>query len=298
MEAQNIYGIDRSGSLSDRGIEFMKSNDYMSNIVFILALIVIFIIIFNMVVGYFTYLLSPHNSPHLIDGMIDAKDSEMRITQDPNNSNSKTILPSSNQDEGIEFTWSFWVYLDNLDYRRGELKNIFVKGDNMYTQNNNSEDLELYGEINNVINGPGVYLTPHDNKLMFVFNTFENVIEKFEVDNIPMNKWLNVMIRCKGKTIDIFFNSVLTKRFKLQSLPKQNHNDVYIGKDGGFAGYLSNLWYYNYALGTREIANVYNKGANTNLLNDKAKLAANSKESSSILNEHSQNYLSFRWAIG
>ena len=36
------------------------------------------------------------------------------ISQDPQKSNSVTILRSNNEDSGMEFTWSVWLYIINL----------------------------------------------------------------------------------------------------------------------------------------------------------------------------------------
>ena len=32
-------------------------------------------------------------------------------------------------------------------------------------------------------------------------NTFSNVIEEVEIDDIPLNKWMNVVLRCKGRNM-------------------------------------------------------------------------------------------------
>lgn len=300
MESTNIYGIKPQSSFSKSANDFIQSNDMVGNVIFILGLLVIGIIIFNIIMKTFLYILLPTNSPHLIDGMVDTKDSETKIIQDPKKNASKTILISNNEDRGLEFTWSFWVYIDDLDYRRGELKNVFVKGDNIYKNSRdankyNSNDDYLDEELNNNINSPGVYLTPYDNKLLFVFNTFESLVEKFEIGNIPMNKWVNMIIRCENKTIDVFLNSTFTKRHILNSLPRQNYNNVYIGKNGGFAGFVSNLWYFNHALGTQEISNIYKGGANTNLLNDNTKKASNADPNPGLMSNYKLHWLSFRW---
>ena len=90
-------------------------------------------------------------------------------------------------------------------------------------------------------------------------------------------------------------NASFVKRHKLSSLPKQNYNNVYIGKNKGFSGYVSNLWYYNYGLGTREISNIYRDGANTKLLNANS-LGVNAQYSEKGLFGHFKtNFLSFRW---
>lgn len=301
MESTNIYGIKQETNLSKNASEFIRSNDMVSNLIFILILLVVGIIIFNICMKIFLNRLLPNNNPHLIDGMVDTKDSEMKIVQDPKKSSSKTIMVSNNEDKGLEFTWSFWIYIDELDYRRGELKNVFVKGDNIYKTGNDVNEYDIDDndyvdeELNNTINSPGVYLTPYDNRLLFVFNTFDSVIEKFEVGNIPMNKWVNIIIRAENRTIDLFINSAFSKRHVLSGLPRQNYNNVYIGKNGGFAGFVSNLWYYNYALGTQEITNIYRKGANTNLINNKSTKASGSESASSSSGSFKNNWLSFRW---
>ena len=43
-------------------------------------------------------------------------------------------------------------------------------------------------------------------------------------------------------------------------VPKQNYGDVFVGLNGGFDGNVSNLWYYDYALGTAEIQRIVNSG--------------------------------------
>lgn len=294
MEAQNVYGIKKS--MSQQASEFVSSNDMVTNVIFILILLVVGVLLFNYILSLILHFKNPNNSPHLIDGMVDTKDAEMKIMQNPHDSSAKTILISENEDKGLEFSWSFWIYVEDLDYRRGELKNVFVKGDNIYQLQKNEDGTPVeIDEINNTINSPGVYLTPHDNRLLFVFNTYDRVIEKFEVDNIPMKKWVNVVMRCENRTIDIFMNTSFVKRYKLSSLPRQNYNNVYIGKNKGFSGYVSNLWYFNYGLGTREISNIYRDGANTTLLNKKQNSLTSQFSQKGILGSFKMNFLSFRW---
>ena len=68
----------------------------------------------------------------------------------------------------------------------------------------------------------------------------------------------------------------------LHGVPKQNYGNVYVGMNGGFSGNISNLWYYDYALGIAEIQRIVQKGPNTKLL-------------SSSFSSKNPNYLSLRW---
>ena len=50
------------------------------------------------------------------------------IPQDPATPGAIPILRSRNQPEGIEFTWSVWMLIDDLTYRQEQYKHVFHKG--------------------------------------------------------------------------------------------------------------------------------------------------------------------------
>ena len=116
-----------------------------------------------------------------------------------------------------------------------------------------------------------------------MMNTFNVINERITIPNIPLNKWLNVIIRCENTNLDIYINGFVAKSHVLSGVPKQNYGDVYLGMNGGFSGYISNLWYYNYALGVSAIQKIVQKGPNTTLVGSGGKMGKNN------------NYLSLRW---
>jgi hypothetical protein len=63
--------------------------------------------------------------------------------------------------------------------------------------------------------------------------------------------------------LDVYINGTITRSITLNGVPKQNNGDVYVAQNGGFQGNISNLWYYNYALGTADIQNIVARGPNT-----------------------------------
>jgi Na+/proline symporter len=85
--------------------------------------------------------------------------------------------------------------------------------------------------------------------------------------------------------LDVYINGVITKSTELIGVPKQNYGDVYVAMNGGFSGYISNLWYYNYALGTTAIQNIVQRGPNTKMAD----------ASATALAKKDTNYLSLRW---
>lgn len=252
--------------------EFLQSNSIIAKVSFLFLILFLFVILLRLGMSFVGWLLSSSNSPKLINGMIDAK--QMIIfPQDPAVSNSATIYRSVNATDGIEFTWSVWIFIDNLQYLAGQYRHIFHKGNNQ---------LDSTGK-NFPNNAPGLYLSPNTNSLVVIMNSYNEINEEITIPNIPLNKWVNVIIRCQNNKLNVYINGTITRSIELVGVPKQNYGDVFVSMNGGYDGFLSNLWYYNYALGTAKINQITNAGPNTKIVG-----------SNGIDNKMSK-YLSLRW---
>jgi len=252
--------------------EFLQSNSLVAKLAFLLLVIFGFMILLRVGITLVTWIFNPADSPHLMDGMIDAKQMVI-FTQDPSSNGSVTIHRSVNATDGIEFTWSVWIYIDNFQYQEGKYKHIFHKG---------NSNLESSG-LNFPNNAPGLYIAPNTNALVVMMNTFNVINEEVVIPDIPLNKWVNVIIRCQNKTLDVYINGTITRSVHLIGVPKQNYGDVFVAMNGGFDGNISNLWYYSYALGTSEIQKIAKNGPNTDMIN------------SGAMDLKNPNYLSLRW---
>ena len=264
----NSFSTSKGTSNSD----FLNSNSLVAKFIFLLIVIFGFIVLLKFGLTIISYFLNSNTSPKLINGMVDAKQSII-FQQDPGDKGAVTIFRSVNGPKGIEFTWSVWIYINNLQYSEGQYKNIFYKGNSNLGENG----------LNFPNNAPGLYIAPNSNNLVVMMNTFNEIKEEIMIPDIPMNKWVNVIIRCQNKTMDVFINGTITRSLELMGVPKQNYGNVYVGMNGGFDGYISNLWYYNYALGTLAIQNLVKGGPNTKMLG------------SNGMNIKDSNYLSLRW---
>jgi hypothetical protein len=252
--------------------EFLESNSLVAKFAFLLLVIFGFVILLRVGISVLAYFLKPNESPHLIDGMVDAK--QMIIfTQDPSSNGAVTIYRSVNATDGLEFTWSTWIFIDNLQTNAGKYKHIFSKGNSNLSENGMIQPN----------NAPGLYIAPNTNALVVVMNTFNVINEEVIIPDIPLNKWVNVIIRCENTTMDVYINGTIARSINLVGVPKQNYGDVYVGMNGGFDGYISNLWYYNYALGTAAIQKISNNGPNTKMIGGNGML------------DRMFNYLSIRW---
>jgi hypothetical protein len=260
---------------TNRGTTFFDSNNLVAKFAFLLVVIFGFIILLKFGISIIAYFMSPRQSPHLIDGMVDAKNSLVFSQDASGNNNSVTIYRSVNKRDGLEFTWSVWVYINTLQYLQGQYKTIFYKGNSNLATDGNG--------LNFPNNAPGLYIDPDKNDLIVIMNTFDVINEEIRIPNIPLNKWMNVIIRCQNKTLDVYVNGTIARSLELTSVPKQNYGDVYVGMNGGFDGYISNLWYYNYSLGAAAIQNIAQMGPNTKMLGNNG------------MNMKNSNYLSLRW---
>jgi len=234
--------------------DFLTSNTIIAKFAFILLILVVFLILFNLgisIIGYFT---EPATDPFLVNGLIEGTFSKV-IPQDPKQTNSIQIFRSNDQSKGMEFTWSTWLYLSDLGREENKYQHVFSKGDGNINSTTN---------LSMVNNGPGLYINPMKNSLHIIMNTVSPTDENttIDIDNIPIKKWVHVALRLQNTVLDVYINGVIVNRLLLNNTPKQNYGDVYVCQNGGFSGKLSNLRYYDRALNVFEINNIVSAGPN------------------------------------
>jgi hypothetical protein len=264
---------------------FLDSNSYVAKTAFLILTVIVFVYVLRTCVAIIGYLFSPNSSPYLINGLIDGNVGNYKIPQDPSQPNAVTIIRSVNDDAGIAITWSVWLYIKQKERTttNADWRHIFNKGSATPTTTAGVQGIMAPN------NGPGLYLKYLQNGsavLRVVMSTFADNTTNIEVDNIPINKWVNVIIRVENTALDVFVNGDLAKRLLLNSVPFQNYGNVNVAINGGFNGALSSLRYYNTALGTRAIANIVNEGPNL-------KLVGSSGGAPGLM-----DYLSMRWFYG
>jgi len=256
---------------------FLDSNSYVAKAAFLILVVIVFVYVLRMCIGLIGWLFTPNSSPYLVNGLIDANVGNLIISQDPSESSSIPVIRSVNDEVGIAFTWSVWLYIKQHD-------KVTTSG-NRHVFNKGSTTPDATG-IMTPNNGPGLYLNSDYSKLIVVMSTFDDPSLTVDVDNIPINKWVNVIIRVENTVLDVFINGELAKRLPLNSVPFQNYGDVNVAINGGFNGNLSSLRYYNTALGTRAIQNIVSSGPNLTVLGASGGAPG------------TMDYLSMRWFFG
>jgi len=88
-----------------------------------------------------------------------------------------------------------------------------------------------------------------------------------DVENIPLQTWVNVNVAQHSNIIDICLNGKLAKSCILPGAPLETHtNNIYICPDGGFNGYVSQFVVFNNAMPVSAVNSIYKKGPNNNKL--------------------------------
>ena len=266
--------------------EFLQSNSLVAKFAFLILVLLVFMMLLSLGSAILARVFAQSHNPILINGMINSNQM-MIIPQDPSKPGAKPVLRSNNKREGLEFTWSVWININDFGYKQKEYKHVFHKGNNNISTGSNGVE-----GINYPNNSPGLYITPiirdasngNTAGLLIKMNSFNQIDEDINITNIPLNKWVNIIIRVtKQNQLDVYINGTLVKRHMLAGVPKQNYGDVFASMNGGFSGYTSALRYFNSALGTSQIQSIVDQGPNEKMLNG------------SDMNQSKPQYLSSRW---
>lgn len=229
------------------------SNQLILALVIIICCSLVFELLRFLITRYISYI---RGSPWLVPYMKRAQ-RDLLITQDPNIRTSIPLRRSLNESQGIEFSYSLWMLIDDITYKQGILKNVFLKGTYDFTSGTMC---------------PGLFINSNTNSLLLYINTYSEPYVVKEIENIPLNKWFHIAIVLKNQNVDIFINGLLKSRMTLNSLPRQNFSDLYINKNGGYSGYLSRMRYHNYALSYAEIEAEVTRGPSTYLQEESASM--------------------------
>jgi hypothetical protein len=147
----------------------------------------------------------------------------------------KTLPKSVNRADGIEFSYSGWLRIDDFAFKFGVPKVIFVKG---------SADLTTAC--------PALVIDANTNTLLLKVDTF-GVQETISIVSVPAKKWLHFVINVNQEAVDVYINGILYAHHILSQLPKQNSASVLTSPDGGFAGKVVRIQYHPQTLTESDI---------------------------------------------
>ena len=269
--AQSATAEFSSQGAMDASAEFLNSNSMIARFVFVILVLIVFMFLLNIGIGLVTYFVTPNKSPYIIHGMLPGSGYSV-FPQDPT-SKTSVVYRSNDQTGGMEFTWAIWLKVDAMPSDSIMYKNVFVKGTDQYNPNG----------ISKVNNGPGLYLykdtSNNTSQLCLLYEmdvvspdlSGQYMPQKAEIKNLPVGKWFHIAIRMQNKMMDCYVNGVISTRVSFGDyVPKQNYDPIVYAGNDGFAGSVSNLRYYDYALSVFEINSVVYYGPNLSAANGSA----------------------------
>lgn len=242
----------------------------------LIAGIVIFLIFFSIEALIKTYYKYSMSKTVIVANTIMSSQSIV-VRQDPSDPNAKMLLHSDNEFSGVEFTYSFFLFVDpaTFDTSNG-LKHVFYKG--------YSTPFPLLG--------PAVFVRSDENTLRVFMNSYKSWYSYVDIQNVPVQKWFYVAIVFRANTLEVYINGNLKGRIPMEkTYPYQNYQNLIVfGKStfnsnttlgnkpvnlqgveedfkvtGTMAGQLSRFYHYRYALSFAEIQANANMGPSSTI---------------------------------
>jgi hypothetical protein len=289
---------------------FMESNSYVAKFAFILMVVIVFWVVMKPIIIGLSFLLLPSMSPYILDGTASTDSLPIYVPQDPAATDSVFVARSTNEDGGLEYTWSTWFLINKPPSENNIYSRIFSKGG----EGSKSSATGIYYPNN----APGLYIKVTDDvtvnnadrtdtgrniSLVAVVDVngkgdtaalgIDDMNEQLIATDIPMKKWVNAIIRVTNNVIDLYINGRLVQRRKTGGIPLQNYGKINIGENKAiyrFTGYISTIQYFNYSVGANKITSIVDSGPKLNMVagGDSADQAAATKAGS---------YLSNNWFV-
>lgn len=158
------------------------------------------------------------------------------------------------------FSLGFWFYINALpeggkkswisSSYNGKRKHIMHIGDPL-PENNNTMP---------ILQSPGFWFLPEQNQMLCAISTYNGPEygEGKVLNNIPLNKWTNVMMVVQNQVMDLYINGKLETTLSLLKPPREeNGGNLYITNSKGFPGLLAYVQYYDRSLNPNDVMKAY-----------------------------------------
>ena len=179
-------------------------------------------------------------------------------------------VPASN------FAYSIWFYVNDWNYRYGEPKVIFGR---MGATSNSTTQTSSVPGVNGLDPCPAVVLGAIENNLAITLGCYPGVNEEpttpggntvthtCGVANIPIQKWVNLVLSVYGRTMDIYIDGKLVRTCVLPGVAKIDTNaPIYVTPNGGFSGWTAKFQYWSDSCDPQKAWNIYEAGYGASML--------------------------------
>ena len=197
-------------------------------------------------------------------------------------------LPPTNPDirvkQGGSYSLTFWMYITSWDVRAGLAKSVLqimdadIEDYSLLTAilypNEPKMMVRVHTEATNGA-GTGATASTADYNKISNFDSllggqqgasmFNSTIEMpmCDVQDVDLQRWINFTIVVNGRIVDVYYDGKLTRSCVLPDIPAASsagRQSVVIGNKGGFAGKMSGIQFFAYALTPDRIYSIYQAG--------------------------------------
>jgi hypothetical protein len=229
--------------------------------------IIITVVLIILVIMFFIFIF---NDPYTL--------SNLQNGQNMSTINASSLATNGSNIPSSNFAYSIWFYINDFNYQYGTPKVIF--GRMGATSNSTSGSIPnvaglnpcpavVLGAIQNNLDifltcYPGLNKNPNSN--LTTSSTNNSIVHKCSVANVPVQKWVNLVISVYGRSLDVYIDGKLVRTCLLPGVANINNNsNIYITPSGGFNGWTSKFQYYPNSLNPQEVYNIYTRGYGGNL---------------------------------
>jgi hypothetical protein len=193
---------------------------------------------------------------------------------------------------------SCWIYIDNWNYKYGQRKTV-ISSDNIYFPNITLDEYKNDLTVSvNVYGDESEGSTYTDEQLMFELAnngyTDYSISDSIDcssstgtiiindssdsgvacpsttdspddvlIENINIQKWVNVVITFNNRTLDVYINGKLVKSKPFKNIIVNGNgyeDDILITPDDGFGGFISKVQYFPYFITPAKAWSIYRGG--------------------------------------
>jgi hypothetical protein len=260
--------MEQTGALS-----FIMGKGFVSQILLaILVCTLIYIIFMTTEILYKSFKAVKGKRIIVLDKTVSSDTRPIVFSQNPNLPKNVLLPFSDNELTGAEFTYSFFIWIngnsiENSNDPTKSFKHVMHKGNPLCFP----------------LMGPGVFVNSNTNTIRVYMNSSKTWNNYCDLDNIPLNKWVHVALVLRKNAVEVYINGNLDKKLNLDGAAAyQNFGDLYLFSprklkleqtitpsinqteslsfSGPFAGRLSNLNYFAYAISYTELQGLIAEG--------------------------------------
>ena len=191
--------------------------------------------------------------------------------------NASSLPTTGSGSQASNFSYSVWFYVQDWNYKYGEPKVLFGRmgsGASASASPSASPSASAMASetqlLQSIGTGPCPLVTfgPIQNNLAVTLSVYpstgtSSLASTFTcgVQNVPIQKWVNLLVSVYGRSMDIYLDGKLVKTCVLPGIAKiNNSSNVYLTPRGGFSGWTSKFQYFPNATDPQTAWNIYQKG--------------------------------------